>query len=103
MILPVAAALVFCGFITFLVGTYYQWTGIQVIGGVLILFAGGMIATEGLAVQSGAVKTTVNNTTTVTAQYEQVTFRQRMSLGGILVLLSGLLIIRSLMQAAGLD
>lgn len=104
------------GFATWLLGHYFQYTGIASIGAVLLIAVGGAIAVTDLQVKTGETVEkeygTVDNETVVTNQsttnqYETVTVLQQfggvggpLSLGGLVMILGGLLMTHHLNEVA---
>lgn len=97
MILTVASAITCLGFVTWILGSIFEYHGIATIGAVVIVGVGGVIANSGLEVKVGEEEITVNNsTTTVNNQFDSVDTGTNISLGIILMLLGGGLFLRSL-------
>lgn len=104
------------GFATWLLGHYFQYTGIASIGAVLLIAVGGAVALTDLQVKTGETVErnygTVDNETvvvnqTTTNQYETLTILDQfggvsgpLSLGGLLMILGGLLMTQHLNEVA---
>lgn len=104
------------GFATWLLGHYFQYTGIASIGAVLLIAIGGGVAMTDLQVKTGETVDkeydTVNNETvvvnqTTTNEYETLTVLNQfggvggpLSLGGLLMILGGLLMTHHLNEVA---
>lgn len=96
MILTVAALLFLGGMALFVLGNVMGYHGIAVIGGVIVFGVGVMALGDGLEVESGEVQTSTNNTTVVETQYSPVNTPQHLSLGFLVSLAGGVLVLRSL-------
>lgn len=97
MILSVAAALVTLGFLGWILGTIFGYHGIAVIGATIVVGAGAMAMSDGLAYKNGEVETTVNNSTVETTnQYEQLDTPTHLPLASLITLLGGVMLLRSL-------
>lgn len=100
MILTIAASLTLCGFLAFVLGNLLGHHGVAVIGGVLVVGVGAMVATGGLEHRSGEVRTTTeNNATVVEYQYAQADLPARLPLGYLLMLLGSVFVLRGLNSA----
>lgn len=100
MILKTAAFLTALGFAAWILGTVFQYRGIAVIGGTIVVGVGAMVTGGSLEYRSGEhldktyTKTnneTVNNETVVDYRYSTVPLPQRLPLGVLWMLLGGLL------------
>lgn len=101
MIITIALFLSAIGFAAFVVGNVLDWTGVATIGAVLILGVGAAITTQGLSYASGErVEQISNNTTEKVTTYQQADFPQRLSVGFLVMLLGGMLVIRQLEDTA---
>jgi len=97
------------------VGQIFAYRGIEVLGAVLVLIAGGAIVLTGLEVRTGAVRTisyeTINNSTVpvkeaVQYQYERVEIGEMfgvgilgsLGIGGLVMLLGAILMSQSLTE-----
>lgn len=97
MILSVAAALVSLGFIGWILGSIFNYHGIAVIGATIIVGAGAMAMTDGLAYKTGEVEETVDNSTVKTTnQYQQLDTPTNLPLASLITLLGGVMLLRSL-------
>lgn len=113
MLLGPTALLVAIGFVAWFIGEFFDYRGIGVIGGVVIIATGAAIVLTGLEYRSGVSKQfayqTINNSTVVsnttsTVQYETTdvgaafgaTFLASLGIGGLLMLLGTLLISQQL-------
>lgn len=101
MILTVAAFLSAFGLIVWAVGYYLQFTGMAALGALLVLGVGSMVMIDGLEHEAGEIETTAENGD-VTRQtiYEPVETRESFSLGAIVTILSGVMLLRALNQQA---
>jgi len=130
MILTVASALTSLGFVTWILGSIFEYHGIASIGAVILVGVGAMVSNGGLEVKTGEIEmqsdnTTanvsidheeINNSTVATAEtraqntsgttiirnkYEPVSTPTHLSLGVILMLLGGTMFLRSLNNLGG--
>jgi len=89
------------GFVAFVIGNVLDWTGVAVIGAVLVLGVGAAVTTQGLSYPAGErVEQISNNTTERVTTYQQADFPQRLSVGFIVMLLGGTMVIRQLEDTA---
>lgn len=100
------------GFATWLLGHYFEYTGIASIGAVLIIAVGGAVALTDLRVQTGETveneyevveNETVIANQTVSHTYETVTVSRELggiggplSIGGLVMIIGGVLMTRHL-------
>jgi hypothetical protein len=97
MLATTAALLMGVGFVAFVLGAVFQYQGVAVIGAVLILGVGAVVTVSGVEHRSGEVVTTQpDNSTVHDFQYERTETPQNLSLGTLLMLLGGVLALRSL-------
>lgn len=102
MILTVASALISLGFVTWILGSIFEYHGVATIGAVVIVGVGAMVANGGLEFKTGEIETTVDNSTTETEnQYNSVDTPTHLSLGAIIMLLGGTLFLRALNELGG--
>jgi len=114
LLLPFVA-LSLLGFGVWLLGAFFNYTGIAAIGAVLVIALGAAVVLTDLRVQTGerveknyttAGNTAVVANTTTTFQYETVSIiaefggASQLSLGGLQMLVGGLLMSRQLNEAA---
>lgn len=101
MILTVAAFLSALGLVTWVLGYYLRFTGMAVIGAVLLLGVGAMVMIDGLEHSSGEIETQADDGTIERQTiYDQVDTGQSFPLGALLTILAGVLVMRSLNQQA---
>lgn len=101
MILSTAAILIGVGALFWVLGTFFDYTGIAVIGAVIVLGVGVAATTDGLYHQTGVIET-VNSTTNTTItefQYERVEISNRFPLGMLILLLGGVGALHPLAEA----
>lgn len=124
MIIEVAGMLTLAGFLTWILGAFFEYTEIAAIGATIIVATGAMIVTGGLEYQTGEVvventtyngsvvgdstnsTSTIYNSTQsskqVSYEYESVPLPQQFPGGMLLVIVGGMLFIRSLGEDGGL-
>lgn len=99
VLLTTFLSLLVLGLVVVGLGYVAGYPEIGVIGGVIILGAGGMvlITDAGLLVQTGQIEVTntTTNTTTIEHTYDTVTLPQQLGIGGLVMVLGGTLILRS--------
>lgn len=113
MLLSTFAVLMAIGFVAWIVGEFFSYTGIAAIGATVVIIAGSGIALTGLQFRSGAVHNsthtviendTVANSTTVKYQYQTTALADvlgvgilgSLGLGGVVMLLGAIMFSRSL-------
>lgn len=101
MILTVAAFLSALGLVTWVIGFYLRFTGMAVIGAVLLLGVGAMVMIDGLEHEAGEIETEdADGTVERQTMYDPVETGQSFPLGALLTILAGVLVMRSLNQQA---
>ncbi len=101
MILTAAVFLTALGFVTFVVGNLLGYQEIALIGGVLIFGVGFAVSVDGVSVESGEVKTEVDNSTIeVEHQYQQMNTPDSLPVGLLVMLVGGTLSLRALNEFA---
>jgi hypothetical protein len=98
MLITTAAFLTTVGFVCSLFGYVTQHYEIAVIGGVLILGVGGVVAGAGggLETKTGETEIQVDNTTTTTEnEYSPVETPTKLPLGSLVMILGGAIVLRS--------
>lgn len=105
------------GFTAWLTGHFFEYTGIAAIGAVLVIAVGGGVAMTGLDRQTAETEVrdhavvnneTVVNSTTTTYETTPVTIVEEfggstghLSFGGLMMVIGGLLMTRSLAEVSG--
>lgn len=101
------------GFVAWVLGHYFEYKGIAVIGGAIVLILGGFVTVDGLQYQSGVQEdnqlVTVNNTTNnstdvevavnqtdVSYQYQRLSDVNAFRLGFVIMLLGAAMILQAL-------
>lgn len=112
----IIAFLLTLGITFWLIGHYFEFTGIAVIGATLVLIAGSAIVLTGLDVRSGMVQTktytTVDNSTVVNSTSTDYTYQSRsvgdifgvgilgsLGIGGLLMIGAAVMMSQSLLQS----
>lgn len=96
MILTVSAFLSALGLVTWLIGMSLRFTGMAAIGALLILGVGSMVMVDGLEHETGEIETEDNGTVERQSTYEPVDTQESFSLGALVTLLSGVMLLRAL-------
>jgi len=95
MILIPAVILTLVGFVVWIVGYLFDFTGLAAIGAVLVFAVGAMIMTDGLQQRDGKIKTQIdNNTTEINHQTSEITFLPSFPLGLVWALFGAVLVLR---------
>ena len=105
MLLTPAAFLVLSGFVLFVIGNVRGYTGVAVIGGVLIVGVGASVVDTGLRYESGEERIITNesaNETVVSVdkQYQHTQTPINLPLGLLVMVAGGLLSIQSLNEVS---
>lgn len=101
MIWTLAGFVTLLGLVMWIVGTVRGYLGIAVIGAVLVLGTGAIVANSGLEYRTGETRIQETaNRTVVSNQYRTIATPQQLSLGGLWMLFGALLAIHSLNEVS---
>lgn len=101
MILTIAGYLSALGFLAWILGSFFDYTGVAVIGGVIVVGIGAAAMTDGLQHETGQIETNVSeNETEVTTQYDDVETPANFPLGPVIMILGAMMVIRALDEVA---
>lgn len=113
MLLEPLAFLLLFGLSVWLIGQYFQYTGVAVIGAAVVIIAGSAVALTGIDIQTGETQTfeytevnndTVRDSATVSYEYETTALSEILNvgllaplgLGGLIMLLGAVLLSQTL-------
>lgn len=113
MLFQVVASITVLGLFVWLIGHYFRYTGVAVIGAALVMIAGSAVALTGIDVKTGETRTfqytevnnsTVRDSATISYDYEttalsailNVGVAGSLGMGGILMLLGAILMSQTL-------